>query len=1121
MITQPTYDREIVHADQWRLSRIQLVNWGTFDGIVDIPVSRRGFLVTGGSGSGKSTLIDAISAVLVPSDRLRFNAAAQHEARRGKGRDLVSYIRGAWRTTEDPDLGMVVAQYLRPKATFSIIVLTYSNGMGLCRSLTGLFYLKSGDNNPANVVRLFGVFPEQVVEAQAFIPFLAKGLDKRGIKKEFSSASFFEDHAPFAEMFRPLLGISSMEAQLLLQRTQSAKSLDNLDHLFREFMLVEPDTFAYARTAVEQFADLESAYERVQDVKAQVEALSPLEQLHKQVLTAQAEIASTTSLQRALPSVANQLKIAELEDAQVAAEITLEQAKVANTKATEKYRYALEEFSQANQAMNSADGGRVENLQMLVGHHKQQLAERRKAYANLQKRIESHGGVMPTTVSEFNDLINSAKVSIAEHPANMERLNRDLAQSFVSLDQATNEVSTLQQELEVVAANNSNIDARFLARREAICDEFNIKESELPFAGELIDIVPSESEWEPVIQRLLADFAHELLVPVRYYPAVQNYINRTHWGVRLRFSSIDSSHSYPNPRVHPQSLVRKVDVVDHEFSAWVSHELATRYSYVCVNNPGDLDRLDPHEKGVTRSGLVRQAFRRSDPTSRLQKNDVHALGDRVHYRLGSNNQAKVELLRKHLSGAQTTLKARQNENQLIHSRIAQENAQVQFALSIVDEEWENLDTAIIDEHIESLNQQLEQLTENPDVKTLTENAQQAEQKLQDAQEQMQLCNRNVGAAQHTLDGIQASLAEANAEATIDVDDATFTTVHKLFLRHTRRVTSKNVDKLMTILTNEFSANLKKNNETLNTANNKITIRLTSYIERWPAERADLEATPDFITEALAKLQQLKGERLAEFTNQFRALINDMSTRNLADISHRLRQAQNEIRERIAPVNHSLSSSEFSEGRFLRIDVRDARGEVVTTFQRQLDEAVSGGMNEQNDAEAEQRYHNIATLIKRLGSKEAGDVRWQKAVLDTRRHVSFVGVEVDEDGTVLNTYVDSSVLSGGQAQKLVFFCLAAALRYQLAKPDAQYPSYATVVLDEAFDRADPTYTQRAMNVFDAFGFHMILATPLKLIQTLSQYVGNTVVVSYDESPNELGQVRGRSSISRIDFGKATG
>ena len=56
-------------------------------------------------------------------------------------------------------------------------------------------------------MRLFGVFPEQVVEAQAFIPFLAKGLDKRGIKKEFSSTSFFEDHTPFAKMFRVFGGV--------------------------------------------------------------------------------------------------------------------------------------------------------------------------------------------------------------------------------------------------------------------------------------------------------------------------------------------------------------------------------------------------------------------------------------------------------------------------------------------------------------------------------------------------------------------------------------------------------------------------------------------------------------------------------------------------------------------------------------------------------------------------------------------------------------------------------------------------------------------------------------------------------------------------------------------------
>ena len=50
--------------EQFRLARVQLVNWGTFDGYYDIPVGERGFLITGASGSGKSTLIDAFSAAV-------------------------------------------------------------------------------------------------------------------------------------------------------------------------------------------------------------------------------------------------------------------------------------------------------------------------------------------------------------------------------------------------------------------------------------------------------------------------------------------------------------------------------------------------------------------------------------------------------------------------------------------------------------------------------------------------------------------------------------------------------------------------------------------------------------------------------------------------------------------------------------------------------------------------------------------------------------------------------------------------------------------------------------------------------------------------------------------------
>jgi hypothetical protein len=46
------------HNGQWRLARVEMVNWGTFDGYQALPVDRRGLLITGPSGSGKSTLLD-------------------------------------------------------------------------------------------------------------------------------------------------------------------------------------------------------------------------------------------------------------------------------------------------------------------------------------------------------------------------------------------------------------------------------------------------------------------------------------------------------------------------------------------------------------------------------------------------------------------------------------------------------------------------------------------------------------------------------------------------------------------------------------------------------------------------------------------------------------------------------------------------------------------------------------------------------------------------------------------------------------------------------------------------------------------------------------------------------
>lgn len=93
------------------------------------------------------------------------------------------------------------------------------------------------------------------------------------------------------------------------------------------------------------------------------------------------------------------------------------------------------------------------------------------------------------------------------------------------------------------------------------------------------------------------------------------------------------------------------------------------------------------------------------------------------------------------------------------------------------------------------------------------------------------------------------------------------------------------------------------------------------------------------------------------------------------------------------------------------------------------------------------------------------------------------------------------------------CLAAALRYQLGGDVADYPRYAAVILDEAFDKADSEFTDIALNIFKDFRFQMIIATPEKSVMTLDPYVGGTTFVSCKD--------RNTSSVLNVVYDSKTG
>lgn len=135
---------------QFRLTTLQVHNWGTFSGLHTVHVAREGFLVFGPSGSGKSTLIDAVSSILGPSGRPRFNAAATESGKKS-GRDLVTYCRGAWQKEHDAELDDVTRSYLRPGAIWSGVGLHFSDANGTEFTAIRIMCLSAKAATPADI----------------------------------------------------------------------------------------------------------------------------------------------------------------------------------------------------------------------------------------------------------------------------------------------------------------------------------------------------------------------------------------------------------------------------------------------------------------------------------------------------------------------------------------------------------------------------------------------------------------------------------------------------------------------------------------------------------------------------------------------------------------------------------------------------------------------------------------------------------------------------------------------------------------------------------------------------------------------------------------------------------
>ncbi|HZK06049.1 MAG TPA: SbcC/MukB-like Walker B domain-containing protein [Actinomycetaceae bacterium] len=1069
-----------IQPGQWRLERIELVNWGTFSDHHVIDVARKGYLLTGHSGSGKSSVVDAISAVLTPRGKLRFNAAAG-DGTSGRDRSHVTYIRGAWRRHPDEETGEVTSDFLRTGATWSGIQLSYGDGSGDPPiSLVKLFHLRRGASLPAEVSEVSAIFREPVGLLD-LEDYARNGLEVRRLKKEWPNAQVFPKHSGFATRFCRLLGIAGQNALLLLHRTQSAKNLGSLDELFRTYMLDEPKTSRLVEAAVEQFGDLSEAHRQVVEAREQIAHLAQLVPLagaraqHAQAADLAAE------LQDALGPFTTDWKRSLARQAHDQAEVALRDAEQRRAAAEEQVRGAGAALDQARISVMEKGGSAMQLQEAAVSAQMDRVAARKGTRARVALDLDEVAIEMPRSAAELAELLATGRreAEARERALAVERDSLDALRG--ELHEAKRRKDHVREQAEALRGNRSNMDRRLLLARQAVSERSGVPVSALPFAGELLQVRSEYAEWSGAIERVLRPLSRVLLVSDSHREAVVRAVDSLHLGTRLVMEIVPRQVSSPRRPGSAASVVNRVDVAAGPMAEWLHWKLAESYDYACVNNP---DALRDLERGVTLAGQVKRGRRR------YEKDDRWAVDDREHWVLGFDNTAKMELLLGEIRAVRDREETLQKQIRTIEDRRGHAERRLGALARLAEYEWGDIDVAAAEKALAQARARLDELlAADGGLRAAQHAVEKAGEELVRAQGRVRDTDNDCAAANAAVERYAAVLADLG-EAREAVSEAHRKALEERFARSRRYrvVTVESIGDAAVEVARGLAHELQRAQSDLAKAEHQIGEIAREFQSRWPAVAADLTPAGDDVEGFLEVHARLVADRLPEFEGRFFDLLESQSRRNVGQLANEIRRAPNEIRERIGPVNDSLLRSVFDEGRHLRIKPVDCRPAVAKQFLADLNTIASDTYSGLDHATAESRFQLMRELMARLTSSETADRAWQRLCLDTRLHMSFIAEEIDGAGAVANVHDSGSGLSGGQKQKLVIFCLAAALRYQLTDDGDDVPTFGSIVLDEAFDKADATFTRMAMDIFREFGFHMILATPLKLLQVLEEYVG---------------------------------
>jgi len=1082
----------------FRLHRLEVFNWGTFDARVwSLNPDGKNTLLTGDIGSGKSTLVDAVTTLLVPAHRIAYNKAAGAD---NKERTLRSYVLGHYKSERNEESGVARPVALRDHNNYSVILGVFHNaGYVQTVTLAQVFWMTERQGQPA---RFFVCAERALSIAKDFSHF---GPDIAGLRKKLRGlgAEVNDSFPPYGAWFRRRFGIENEQALELFHQTVSMKSVGNLTDFVRSHMLEPFDVKPRITALIGHFDDLNRAHEAVLKAKRQVELLSPLVADGERHAMLVSQVDELRACREALRPYFAGLKIGllnkrldNLED-----EWGRQDTQVKRIEELRDEQRVSE--SELKQSIAENGGDRLERLAVEIRQKDQERqARERKAlrYAELARAVGESPAADESGFAGQRQRLSVLTVAAKDTETTLQNQEKEHEYGF---RQGKQEYDDLTAEIHSLKARRSNIPAEQVAMRTALCKALGMPEADMLFAGELLQVRDDEQEWEGAAERLLRNFGLSLLVPDEHYAEVADWVDRTHLRGRLVYFRIRQSTREELPSLHKDSLARKLAIKpDSPFYDWLERELANRFNVACCVTQEQFRR---ETRAITRAGQIKA------PGERHEKDDRHRLDDRGRYVLGWTNRAKIAALEakarkleEHLGELGGLISKIQAEQKALKARLT--------VLSKLDEyadfhelDWQSLAIEVArlteeKERLESASDVLKQLTERlKEVVTALKGTELQLEEHKDKRSKTEQKKTDAEALRVQTQGLLDEQAIAALSAYFERLD----TVRSEALGE-HLLTVESCDNREREMRDWLQKRIDNEGRKLSHLGERLVKAMTSYKEEFKLETSEVDASIDAAFEYRNMLDSLQADDLPRFEARFKELLNENTIREVANFQSQLARERETIKERIAHINKSLTQIDYNTGRYIVLEAQPTTDADIRDFQTELRACTEGALTGSDDTQySEVKFLQVKYIIERfrgrVGQSEL-DRRWAAKVTDVRNWFVFAASERwREDNNEYEHYSDSGGKSGGQKEKLAYTILAASLAYQfgLEWGAVRSRSFRFVVIDEAFGRGSDESAQYGLRLFAQLNLQILIVTPLQKIHIIEPFVSSVGFVQNEE------------------------